>query len=154
MLGDFGEVLVMDWGLAKARARKEDPAAIKEAVCHHGADDLSQSFEGATQSLPRFMRKSRLPRVIRSVILQPMSTVTVNLPDPLSERLALEARNRSMTPDAIVLQALEKAFQGESIEPQSVFERLKRLSVNDPESPVDLATNPAHMEGFGVSRPA
>src|SRR6266702_3074265 len=37
---------------------------------------------------------------------------------------------------------------------RSVFERLQALSVNDPDSPTDLATNPAHMEGFGASHSA
>ena len=84
-----------------------------------------------------------------------MSTVTVSLPDPLAERLTREARQRSVTPDAIVRQALEQALPGGgSGAERSVFERLQSLSVNDPDSPADLATNPAHMEGFGVSRSA
>ena len=84
-----------------------------------------------------------------------MSTLTVSLPDPLAERLALEARHRSVTPDVIVRNALEQALpQSEEVRQQSVFERLQGLSVNDPESPTDLATNPAHLEGFGASHPA
>jgi predicted DNA-binding protein len=84
-----------------------------------------------------------------------MSTLTVSLPDPLAERLVREARHRSVTQDVIVRQALEQALpQDVNPVPQSVFEKLKKLMVNDPASPVDLATNPAHMEGFGVSRSA
>jgi len=84
-----------------------------------------------------------------------MSTVTVSLPDPLAERLDREARRQSVTPDVIVRKALEQALaQEEGAGERSVFERLQSLSVNDPASPTDLATNPAHMEGFGVSRSA
>jgi len=84
-----------------------------------------------------------------------MSTLTVSLPDPLAERLVREARHRSVTQDVIVRQALEQALpQDAEAVPKSVFEKLKKLVVNDPDSPVDLATNPAHMEGFGVSRSA
>jgi hypothetical protein len=84
-----------------------------------------------------------------------MSALTFNLPDPLAERLAREARLRGVAPDAIVRQALEQALQQDERAGQSsVFDRLMRLSVNDPESPADLATNPAHMEGFGVSHSA
>jgi hypothetical protein len=82
-----------------------------------------------------------------------MSTVTISLPDPLVERLACEARRQSVTPDVIVRQALEQALaREESAGEPSVFERLQSLSVNDPSSPTDLATNPAHLQGFGVSR--
>ena len=84
-----------------------------------------------------------------------MSTLTVSLPDPLSVRLAQEARERSLTPDAIVRQALEQALPRDgSAPPLSIFARLQALAVNDPESPADLATNPAHLEDFGVSRSA
>ena len=84
-----------------------------------------------------------------------MSTLTVSLPDPLAERLVREAKQRQVTQDVIVRQALEQALpQAANAGEQSLFERLKRLAVNDPESPSDLATNPAHMEGFGVPRPS
>ncbi len=88
-----------------------------------------------------------------------MSTVTVSLPDPLAERLVREARHRSVTQDVIVRQALEQALeqalpQEEAVAETPVFERLTKLVVSDPDSPADLATNPAHMEGFGVTRSA
>ena len=84
-----------------------------------------------------------------------MSTVTVSLPDPLAERLVREAKHRSVTQDVIVRQALEQALPQEAAVAETpVFERLKKLVVSDPDSPADLATNPAHMEGFGVPRSA
>jgi hypothetical protein len=84
-----------------------------------------------------------------------MSTLTVNLPDPLAERLAREAQERKVTPDAIVRQALEQALpREEEAADSSVFDRLQKLIVNDPASPTDLATNPAHLEGLGVARSA
>ena len=84
-----------------------------------------------------------------------MSTVTVSLPEPLAERLARAAQQRNVEPESIVRQALERALpeQGSGAA-RSIFERLQSLSVNDPASPQDLATNPAHLEGFGVSRSA
>lgn len=84
-----------------------------------------------------------------------MSTLTVSLPDPLAERLVREARHRSVTQDVIVRQALERALpQDADTGENAVFEKLKRLVVNDPASPSDLATNPTHLKGFGVTRSA
>jgi hypothetical protein len=83
-----------------------------------------------------------------------MSTLTVHLPEPLAERLAREAQERKVTPDVIVRQALEQALPREEEAAPSVFDRLQKLVVNDPESPTDLATNPAHLEGLGVTRSA
>ena len=83
-----------------------------------------------------------------------MSTVTVHLPTPLAERLQHEAQRRSVTPDTIVQEALEQTMSpGESPKP-GIFARLSALTVSDPECPTDLATNAAHMEGFGVPRSA
>jgi Ribbon-helix-helix protein, copG family len=94
----------------------------------------------------------RLTRLPEPNIIGSMSLLTVSLPEPLAERLTREARERPVTPDVIVRQALEQALpeDGRSGE-KAVFEKLKQLVVNDPASPSDLATNPAHMEGFGVS---
>ncbi len=84
-----------------------------------------------------------------------MSTVTVHLPTPLAERLESEARRRSVTPDAIVQEALEQTItSGTAVKPPGIFARLSELMVTDPACPTDLATNPAHMEGFGVPRSA
>ena len=88
-------------------------------------------------------------------IFAAMSTLTVSLPEPLAERLRRASRSRSVTQDSIVRQALEQVLPQDADEAgQSVFASLAGLVVNDPESPADLATNPAHMEGFGVSRSA
>ena len=84
-----------------------------------------------------------------------MSTVTFSLPEPLAERLAREATHRSVTQDVNVRQALEQALPLDATTgEETVFEKLKKLVVNDPASPSDLAANPARMEGFGVSRSA
>jgi len=52
------------------------------------------------------------------------------------------------------LQALGAEKRGAKVGGHSIFERLQSLAVDDPESPTDLATNPVHLEGFGVSRSA
>ena len=84
-----------------------------------------------------------------------MSTLTVSLPDLLAARLEREAKRRCVPADTIIRQALEQAIPSdEAAESAPIFERLSRLIVDDPTSPTDLATNPAHMESFGVSRPA
>lgn len=84
-----------------------------------------------------------------------MSTLTVSLPDSLAERLEREAKRRCMSPEAIVRQALDQAIPAENATGESgVFERLSRLMVSDPDSPTDLATNKAHMEGFGAAHSA
>jgi hypothetical protein len=81
-----------------------------------------------------------------------VSTLTISLPLSLAERLEREAERRAVPVETIVRQALELAIPSEEgATPPPVFERLSRLVVNDPSSPVDLATNQAHMEGFGVS---
>lgn len=84
-----------------------------------------------------------------------MCTLTVSLPDSVVERLEREAKRRSLSADALVLQALERAIPSdEEVGQGSVFERLSRLMVNDPASATDLATNKDHLEGLGVSRSA
>ena len=84
-----------------------------------------------------------------------MSTLTVSLPDLLAERLLREAEQRSVSKDVIVRQALEQALsQSAGASGKGVFQRLKELVVSDPASPSDLATNPAHLEDFGVTRSA
>ena len=84
-----------------------------------------------------------------------MSTLTVTLPDPLAARLEREATRRRVPADTIIRQALEQAIPSdEASESAPIFGRLSRLIVNDPASPTDLATNPAHMESLGVSRSA
>jgi len=82
-----------------------------------------------------------------------MSTFTVHLSDSLAERLEREAKRRCVPAEAIVRQALEEAIPvDDSGKEGRIFERLSRLMVSDPESPTDLSTNKAHMEGFGAAR--
>ena len=58
MLGDFGEVLVMDWGLAKVVGRNDaDAAARSSAILSARAtgDDASFTMDGAIMGTPAYM---------------------------------------------------------------------------------------------------
>jgi len=52
MLGDFGEVLVVDWGLAKLR--DAEPGGLPIAL-GHGVDALPQTMQGAIVGTPGYM---------------------------------------------------------------------------------------------------
>jgi hypothetical protein len=55
MLGDFGEVYVLDWGLAKV-ARAEDPVAPRDAPSiASGSDPGAQTLQGAMMGTPGYM---------------------------------------------------------------------------------------------------
>lgn len=58
MLGDFGEVMVMDWGLAKLLATEEDPSDTEFLTREEDSliDDKSyQTLSGAIKGTPRYM---------------------------------------------------------------------------------------------------
>jgi hypothetical protein len=55
MLGDFGEVYVLDWGLAKV-ARAADPQAPRDApAIASGSDPGAQTMQGAMMGTPGYM---------------------------------------------------------------------------------------------------
>ncbi|PCJ56484.1 MAG: hypothetical protein COA79_18760 [Planctomycetota bacterium] len=60
MIGEFGEVLLMDWGLAKTIGSKEDVEDLSgygtdKISSVRGDDDFSQTMEGTTAGTPLYM---------------------------------------------------------------------------------------------------
>jgi len=83
-----------------------------------------------------------------------MTTLSIELPEPLAARLEAIAREQNLTRAEVAREAITAYLTAESVEngmrPQTFFEAAKDL-IGSLEGPGDLSTNPAHMEGFGES---
>jgi serine/threonine-protein kinase len=55
MVGDFGEVLVMDWGLAKISSRHFEDAAVSDAVESHRRESGLHTIDGTIQGTLAYM---------------------------------------------------------------------------------------------------
>ncbi len=55
MLGDFGSVLVMDWGLAKILGKKDAPSAGNVASARDSAPALDATMAGTIMGTPQYM---------------------------------------------------------------------------------------------------
>jgi serine/threonine protein kinase len=53
MVGEYGEVLVMDWGLAKILGERDGPGAVKAAATDTG--DYGMTMEGEVMGTPQYM---------------------------------------------------------------------------------------------------
>jgi hypothetical protein len=81
-----------------------------------------------------------------------MKIFSLKLPHQLAGRLAREARHRNQTKSDLVRAALEAYLDrtpNGRRHPLSAAD-LARDRIGCLEGPEDLATNPAHMEGFGT----
>ena len=78
-----------------------------------------------------------------------MQTLTVQVPDALAKEIAREAKARRVTKSEIVRERLERKAKQQP----SLWDRMKDLVIDDPNSPGDLSTNKKHMAGYGRSRP-
>ena len=78
-----------------------------------------------------------------------MRTITLKLPDHLADRLDQSAADGNTTRSAVVRAALEKSLGEEKAGTGSCFDLAGDLVGSIQGLPADLATNPAHMEGFG-----
>ena len=78
-----------------------------------------------------------------------MRTITLKLPDHLADRLDQSAAAANTTRSAVVRAALEKSLADEKTGTGSCFDLAGDLMGSIKGLPADLATNPAHLEGFG-----
>lgn len=76
-------------------------------------------------------------------------TITLKLPDHLADRLDQSAAAAKTTRSAVVRAALEKSLGDEKTGTGSCFDLAGDLMGSIKGLPADLATNPAHLEGFG-----
>jgi len=55
VLGDFGETIILDWGLAKGTADRDDPTDRTHASSESGVEDDALTREGTVQGTPAYM---------------------------------------------------------------------------------------------------
>ena len=91
-----------------------------------------------------------------------MTTISLKLPERLLNRLDRESRARRTTKSSLVRECLEQQLPAETAAPgdlpelppgKSCYDKalpiLKKAWARHRKLPRDLATNPAHMKGFG-----
>lgn len=80
-----------------------------------------------------------------------MERINVRVDLRLKQELEAEARETGVRPSDIVRKALEEHIRQRTPRPncRDLAERLGILGVYK-DTPTDLSTNPAHMEGFGL----
>jgi hypothetical protein len=76
-----------------------------------------------------------------------MSTVTLRIPDKVLDAIAAETKRRRITKAKVMQERLSQPAQ------PTMWNLVKDLVVDDPNSPGDLSTNKRHMEGYGRNNP-
>ena len=76
-----------------------------------------------------------------------MSTLTIQVTDEILEDIAVEARRRRISRKRVIEERLKKPAQ------PTMWDLMKDLVIDDPNSPGDLSTNKKHMAGYGRNRP-
>ena len=76
-----------------------------------------------------------------------MSTLTVKVSDEVLESIAAEAKRRRITKTKVIQERLRMSAE------VSLWDRMKDLVIDDPNSPGDLSTNKRRMEGYGRNNP-
>jgi metal-responsive CopG/Arc/MetJ family transcriptional regulator len=78
-----------------------------------------------------------------------MTRITCKLPEKLAARLDSVARAEKRPKSAILRDAVEQRLKSRRLDSNvSAYDLMKQV-VGTLEGPSDLATNPAHMKGFG-----
>jgi hypothetical protein len=79
-----------------------------------------------------------------------MERINVRVERQLKQQLELEARDKGVSPSAIVRKALEEHF-GRQTETENCLQLAERLGIlgSIKGLPADLTTNLEYMEGFG-----
>jgi hypothetical protein len=78
-----------------------------------------------------------------------MKNISLKVPDDLHAKLARASKDRGAAKSAIIREALETYFANGKKGPRISCLDLAGDLVGSVEGPVDLATNPKYMEGFG-----
>ena len=78
-----------------------------------------------------------------------MRAISIKLPNPLERKLDALAKARGQNRSEVIRDAIE-AFAGGSEKPSALDAIGHLVGCLDDEGPPDLATNPQHMEGFGL----
>ena len=79
-----------------------------------------------------------------------MERINVRLDGQLKQQLEAEAREKGISPSEIVRQVLQEHVRQQRPR-ESCYDLAQRLGIIGvyKDTPTDLSTNPAHMEGFG-----
>ena len=79
-----------------------------------------------------------------------MERINVRADEQLKKELEAEAREKGVSPSAIVREVLEEHMRRRTPR-ESAYDLAKRLGILGSAKglPTDLSTNPKHMEGFG-----
>ncbi len=79
-----------------------------------------------------------------------MERINVRVDERLKKELEAEAREKGVSPSAVVREALEEHMRRRT-PGESAYDIAKRLGIIGSAKglPADLSTNPKHMEGFG-----
>jgi predicted transcriptional regulator len=78
-----------------------------------------------------------------------MKSVSLKLPDDLNAKLEQVSRERGAAKSDVVRDALDAYFAGQTNGRQLSCADLAAEIIGSVTGPVDLATNPKHMRGFG-----
>lgn len=79
-----------------------------------------------------------------------MTTITCKISERLDAELEAAARRRRVPKSRIVREALEQRLKGGRKHAAITAFDLAKTACGTLRGPSDLATNPAHMEGFGA----
>jgi len=82
-----------------------------------------------------------------------MKTLSLKIPETLEGDLVAYAAERGVSKSEVVREALKKLFGRERPAHRKSALVLVEDLVGALEGPEDLASNPAHLEGFGRERP-
>ncbi len=79
-----------------------------------------------------------------------MERINVRVDERLKKELEIEAREKGVSPSAVVPEALEEHMRRRT-PGESAYDIASRLGILGSAQglPADLSTNPRHMEGFG-----
>jgi len=119
MLGEYGETLVVDWGLAKITTQPEAASAHPESSVFQQPSDMRETMMGSTVGTPAYMAPEQaagdLRRVGAAADIYSLGATLYNL-----------LTGKPPVTDQSVFQVLEKVQRGEFPAPRSVNESVPK----------------------------